>query len=78
MCGCMLMHAAMGHSSHDHEPVHSAGRCVHCDFPLQKGFSFCPSCGMRLSQAACPACGQQVEPSWKSCAFCGSPLAEMK
>ncbi len=88
MCGCMLMHAAMDHEEHQHTStsaaaptanltsVASVGQCAHCGFPLQKGYAFCPNCGMSLKTAVCPACGQKVDPAWSACAHCGSPLGK--
>lgn len=88
MCGCMLMHAAMDHSGHQSasQPMPapqtitmsavSGQKCAHCDFPLGQGFAFCPNCGMSLKTAECSACGQKVDPSWSTCAYCGSPLAK--
>ncbi|MGE5249766.1 MAG: zinc ribbon domain-containing protein [Bacteroidota bacterium] len=87
MCGCMLMHAAMGHEEHRHGsqpdgtplaalPGASSQKCAHCGFPLKQDYTFCPGCGMSLRAANCPACGQNVEASWKACAYCGSPLGE--
>lgn len=86
MCGCMLMHSVMNHERNQHSTSQSVAptpasaiasstgqTCVHCGFPLQEGFAFCPGCGMSL-QAKCPACGQNVESTWTTCAFCGSPL----
>ncbi len=86
MFGCMLMHATMDHEGHQPVPqsrpasattkVTSELQCTHCSFPLQQGYAFCPGCGTCLLSAACPACGQKVDPSWKACAYCGSPLGE--
>lgn len=88
MCGCMIMHAMAGHEEHEHTstpapvqmntPVSAAGsrKCAHCGFPLQAGFTFCPGCGMRLGESKCPACGQRTDASWKTCAYCGSPLTQ--
>ena len=88
MCGCILMHAAMGHAEHDHSsasatssvraemPANSVSKCAHCGYPLQSGFAFCPSCGMKLHETRCPACGQKTEPTWRTCAYCGSPLGQ--
>ena len=88
MCGCMLMHAAMGHDGHQTStqsapapqanviPAASGQKCVHCGFPLGQGFAFCPNCGMNLKTAECSACGQKVDSNWSACAYCGSPLGE--
>lgn len=88
MCGCMLMHAAMDHSEHQHSaqpmppsvagtmPAASGQKCVHCGFPLGQGFAFCPNCGMNLKTAECSACGQKVDSNWSACAYCGSPLGQ--
>ena len=42
---------------------------------LQVGFVYCPNCGMSLWSAACPSCGQAVDPAWKFCPFCGAALS---
>ena len=86
MCGCMLMHAMINSQEHQTgtqtEPgmhvMDTSGQqhCAHCGYPLQRGFSFCPGCGMSLRTAECPYCGQKVDPGWRACAFCGSPLGE--
>jgi len=87
MCGCMLMHAAMNHDEHQSASqagavpvaaVHSTSnrQCAHCGFQWQQGYAFCPNCGMNLRVAECSACGQKVDSSWKTCAYCGSPLGE--
>ncbi len=86
MCGCMLMHTTMEHI--EHQPASQSGtipivaapaafdrQCAHCGFQLQQGYAFCPNCGMNLRTAECSACGQKVDTSWKTCAYCGSPLA---
>ena len=90
MCGCMLMHATMNHQDHQPDtrsvsvpaanaiPATNGQRCTHCDFPLRQGFAFCPGCGMSLLTAECPACGQKVDPGWRTCAYCGSPLGEVQ
>jgi predicted amidophosphoribosyltransferase len=84
----MLMHAMMNDEEHQHssQSMHAPGadaisatsgkKCLHCGFPLEKGFAFCPNCGMSLQETNCSACGQKVDPSWKTCAYCGSPLGE--
>lgn len=88
MCGCMLMHAVMGHEEHQHSiqpvpasetsamPLTSGQKCSHCGFPLGPGFAFCPNCGISLKTLRCDACGQKVDPSWSACAYCGSPLGK--
>ncbi len=88
MCGCSLSHGHAGH--HAQHPTESrptpaapaaplvveGPRCAHCGFALRPEFRFCPGCGMSQGAAECPACGQKVDRSWKSCAYCGSPLRE--
>ena len=88
MCGCMLMHAAMGHEGHQTStqpapvsqpivmPAASERQCAHCGYSLQQGFAFCPNCGANLKTAECSACGQKVDPNWSACAYCGSPLGK--
>lgn len=88
MCGCMMMHATMDHQEHNPVsqsvsgpgvnpmPVSGGNQCSHCGFPLQQGFAFCPGCGMDLKTVECPACRQKVDPGWRACAYCGSPLGE--
>jgi predicted amidophosphoribosyltransferase len=88
MCGCMLMHAVMGHGEHGpttqpispsqvHALPASAPRsCLHCGYPLGQGYAFCPNCGMSLKSSVCAACGQKVDQNWRACAYCGSPLRE--
>ena len=90
MCGCMLMHATMNHEEHQHpsqfvsaplmsaKPTANGQNCPQCDFPLGQGFAFCPNCGMNLKAMKCDACGQKVDPAWRACAYCGSPLGEME
>lgn len=90
MCGCMLMHAMMDHQEHQTVipapntptsntiPIISRNLCQHCGFPLQHDFAFCPGCGMDLRSAKCPACGQEVNPTWGACAYCGAPLGELQ
>ncbi len=91
MCGCMLMHATMNHEEQRHPALQPASapmanvlsapgarQCPHCNFPLQQGFAFCPNCGLSLRTAECEACGQKVEPRWKACAYCGSPLGQVE
>ena len=72
---CMLMGHNHGeqHASHAAAVTWRAG--AHCGYPLQVGFVYCPNCGMSLWSAACPSCGQAVDPAWKSCPFCGAALS---
>jgi predicted amidophosphoribosyltransferase len=91
MCGCMLMHAMMGHGEGEHSghsaqsgpgdeasmaATHSGLKCRHCGGTISSAYAFCPNCGMSLKPSKCPACGQGVELSWKTCAYCGHPLGE--
>ena len=90
MCGCMLMHAGMDHSGRQPAdqpmttphakvmPAFGPDQCFHCRFPVQQGFAFCPNCGTSLNTSECPACGRKVDRAWSACAYCGSPLGDVK
>lgn len=47
--------------------------CPFCkgDLPAGRQISFCPHCGQDLTVVHCPACGSELERSWKFCATCG-------
>jgi RNA polymerase subunit RPABC4/transcription elongation factor Spt4 len=80
MCIMCMAHMLMMDHGEQHQPatsvVTATGRnCAHCGYPLQSGFTFCPSCGMDLRTTACSACGQAVDPSWKTCPYCGTALS---
>jgi hypothetical protein len=52
-------------------------RCRSCGEPLPIGraITFCPHCGQNLTTMNCPACGSELELSWKFCPACGRPAA---
>ncbi len=47
--------------------------CRFCGGTLPEGRTviYCPHCGNNLSISRCPACGSELEKSWKFCATCG-------
>jgi hypothetical protein len=47
--------------------------CQYCGGTLPEGrqVSFCPHCGQNLAAVHCPACGTELDPSWKFCVNCG-------
>ena len=51
--------------------------CPHCDQLHDSQAQFCPATGksLPLSQT-CPECGEDVQPGWVACAFCGSKLGK--
>jgi hypothetical protein len=50
-----------------------AGQCRFCGGALPAGrrVVFCPNCGQNLAIQRCPACGSELEISWKFCVTCG-------
>ena len=48
--------------------------CPRCGAPGRAAFRACPACGFGL-RAAC-SCGAGLDPGWKWCARCGSPVAQ--
>lgn len=50
--------------------------CPHCSQVHPAEALFCPKTGQKiLAKQLCPNCGQEVQPSWKMCAFCGQKLS---
>jgi hypothetical protein len=50
--------------------------CGFCGGELPPGrlVNFCPYCGNDLSRRPCPSCGEVLEPRWRFCANCGTPV----
>ena len=55
----------------------SVPRCRYCggDLPPGRTLHFCPHCGQNLQVKNCPACGAEVEESWKFCVACGKAVS---
>ena len=53
------------------------GSCRYCGGNLPDGrpVAFCPHCGQNLTIQRCPACGTELEISWKFCITCGRGIA---
>ncbi|HEY7876942.1 MAG TPA: zinc ribbon domain-containing protein [Gemmatimonadaceae bacterium] len=53
------------------------GSCRYCGGALPEGrrIAFCPHCGQNLTIQRCPACGTELEISWKFCITCGRGIA---
>lgn len=51
-------------------------QCAFCggDLPPGRFVNFCPHCGNDLAQRPCANCGEILEPMWKFCANCGTPV----
>lgn len=56
------------------ESAVGAGSCAWCraDLPKRSNLNFCPFCGTDLALVPCAACGEEVEPTWRFCAACGT------
>lgn len=52
-------------------------RCRSCDelLPVGRPITFCPHCGQNVTTMNCPACGSELELSWKFCPACGRRTA---
>lgn len=53
------------------------GACRYCggSLPTGRRAMFCPHCGQNLTVQRCPACGTELEMSWKFCITCGRGIA---
>ncbi len=47
--------------------------CPNCSKMVGRNFTFCPFCLGHLRNS-CRGCGRAVEPTWKGCPDCGSPI----
>jgi hypothetical protein len=55
-----------------------AAQCLYCGdlLPAGRAVRFCPHCGQRQTPPECPHCHSDVEPGWRHCVSCGTPLAD--
>ncbi len=51
--------------------------CGFCATPLpaDRNAVYCPFCGVNLGSRQCRRCGAELEPGWRYCIDCGSPIA---
>lgn len=51
----------------------ASGTCRYCggELPEGRNITFCPHCGQNLTVHNCPACGTELDVSWKFCTTCG-------
>jgi len=51
--------------------------CRYCGgfLPLGRSSNFCPHCGQNLTIQRCPACGTELDISWRFCITCGRGVA---
>lgn len=51
--------------------------CRYCGgfLPLGRTSNFCPHCGQNLTIQRCPACGTELDISWRFCITCGRGVA---
>ncbi|MBI4539816.1 MAG: zinc ribbon domain-containing protein [Gemmatimonadetes bacterium] len=54
-----------------------AARCWSCgeELPTRSTLRFCPLCGVNVRVKPCPACGEELESSWRYCVACGREVA---
>jgi RNA polymerase subunit RPABC4/transcription elongation factor Spt4 len=53
------------------QDLETAGRCPHCQRPVQDDFLLCPYCRAPLKQL-CIACGRLLSLDWPHCPYCGT------
>ena len=53
--------------------------CYDCNYPVEKGFKFCPNCNIELKYS-CKSCNKKIDKNWKICAHCWeeSPYEKIK
>ena len=58
------------------EPVQASPTCPQCREQLPAGRTavYCPHCGEQLRDAPCRSCGESIEPGWRYCLACGTPI----
>lgn len=51
-------------------------RCPHCAsrLPVGRPVRFCPHCGGNVVPLQCPRCAADLEPTWRHCVLCGTPV----
>jgi hypothetical protein len=51
--------------------------CPWCreNLPRREGVKFCPFCGSNVKLVPCPACGEELEITWRFCVACGTEVA---
>jgi hypothetical protein len=56
--------------------ANGAAACSACKTPLPSGRAarFCPFCGHDQSRSTCARCREPLEPAWKYCVTCGTPV----
>jgi hypothetical protein len=54
--------------------------CAWCKgaMPQEDRVKFCPSCGKAVTLVPCPACGEELDHTWRFCVACGSEGASTK
>jgi hypothetical protein len=57
----------------------TGGNCRYCGGALPDGrkITFCPHCGQNMTMRNCPACGTELEVTWRFCTTCGHELGAM-
>ena len=52
--------------------------CRQCQAPVPRGRKavFCHQCGTRLIPVTCTRCGEELEPGWKHCIVCATPVPD--
>ncbi len=56
----------------------AGGPCRYCGgaLPVERRSIFCPHCGQNVTVQRCPACGTELDSSWKFCITCGRGVGQ--
>ena len=54
--------------------------CAECggQLPAGRALNFCPYCGNDLARRPCSKCGEILDPAWRFCVNCGTPVRGSK
>jgi hypothetical protein len=61
---------------HKRNPLEAVMHCPHCGQEHPDMTVFCPVTGKKITADFCANCGAEIQPSWKICPKCGTPVRQ--